>query len=58
MPGHNDDLISKHWLYEIRNCLFNVTDEQLVSMLSNHYVERERLRACLATIDENEEKED
>jgi len=42
---------TKHFQQELRNCMYNLTDAELLAVLAAHPMEAERLRQCLRTID-------
>ena len=53
--GANDILSRKHWSEEIRNSMYQMTDEEIVSFLIGNPMERERMRIALRMADDEED---
>jgi len=49
--GANDNLSRQHWIEEIRNAMYQLSDDELLAFLSGHPMETERLRVCIRVID-------
>lgn len=58
MPGHNDHNTINHWKQELRNCLYQLTDNELVNFLRMYFPENERLRVCIRIADEDLDKDE
>jgi TusA-related sulfurtransferase len=48
----------KHFQNEILNCMYQLSDGELLEVLTDHPMETERLRATLREIEVNENQED
>ena len=48
----------KHFQNEILNCLYQLSDGELLEVLTDHPMETERLRVTLKSIEVNENQED
>jgi hypothetical protein len=45
----------KHFQQELRNCMYQLSDSELLAIFAAHPMEAERLRQCLKAIDVDED---
>jgi hypothetical protein len=56
--GHNDDKTREHWKQELRNVMYQLSDDELIDVLSRYKAEQERVRVALRIAEDIDEKED
>jgi hypothetical protein len=48
----------KHFQQELRNCMYQLSDDELLALFSPYPMEAERMRQCLKVIDYHEDPDD
>jgi hypothetical protein len=54
----HDPGMVKYYQEELRNCMYNLADEELIALFTLRIIEADRMRLCLRTIEDNENQED
>jgi hypothetical protein len=47
---------TKHFQQEIRNCMYQLSDAELIAVFAAHPMEAERMRQCLKAIEIEEDE--
>lgn len=55
--AHDPGMV-KYYQEELRNCMYNLADEELIELFTLRIIEADRMRLCLRTIEDNENQED
>lgn len=55
--AHDPGMV-KYYQEELRNCMYNLADEELIALFTLRIIEADRMRLCLRTIEDNENQED